>query len=51
MPRKPAAKQDDPEQVKRFIAAAKAAEVDLTPGAFEHGFGKVVPPKSATPKR
>jgi hypothetical protein len=45
MPRKTAPKQDDPEQVKRFIKAAREIGVDEGLGAFEKALKKVVPPK------
>jgi hypothetical protein len=45
MARKSAPKQDDPEQVKRFVKAAREIGVDESPGAFEKALEKVVPPK------
>jgi hypothetical protein len=50
MPRKPAAKPDDPEQSKRFIETAKELGVDESPKAFERLFRKVVPPNRAGAK-
>lgn len=46
MPRKPAPKQDDPEQSKRFIETARELETDESGEAFERTFRKVVPAKS-----
>ena len=45
MTRKTTIKQDDPEQVKRFIKTAREIGVDESPGAFEKGLKKVVSPK------
>ena len=42
MPRKPKPQPDDPEQSKRFIEAARAAETDDSPEEFERVFKKVV---------
>lgn len=47
------AKQDDPEQSKRFIEAAKKAQSDESEEAAERAFKKIVTPKmaqSAKPK-
>lgn len=42
-------KPDDPEQSNRFIEAAKTAETDESPKAFDRVFKKVVkPPKVKT---
>lgn len=49
MKRKLAPKQDDPEQVKRFVKTARELGVDESPGAFEKGLKKVVPPKKPMP--
>jgi hypothetical protein len=38
-------KEDDPKQSERFKEAARKAEVDENPGAFDEAFKKVVPPK------
>jgi hypothetical protein len=48
MPRKPAPKPDDPEQVKRFIKTAREIGLDESPGAFEKALKKVAPPKQKT---
>ena len=45
MVRKSTLKQDDPEQVKRFIKTAREIGVDESPGAFEKALKKVAPPK------
>jgi hypothetical protein len=45
MKRKPTAPQDDPEQSKRFIEAAKAAGADDTPKGAEKAFKAVVKPR------
>jgi hypothetical protein len=42
MPRKPKPPPDDPEQSKRFIEAARAAETDESPEAFERVFDFIV---------
>lgn len=42
MAKRPAPKPDNPEQSKRFIEAAKKAEADKDPEAFERAFKKVV---------
>lgn len=34
-----------PEQAKRFEEAARSAGCDESGEAFEHAFGKIVPPK------
>lgn len=44
MPRKPNPPPDDPEQSKRFIEAAREAEVDEDPKAFERALKKVAKP-------
>jgi len=49
MPRKPAPKPDDPEQVKRFIETARAAGADEDFKAFDRAFKKVVPVKRKSP--
>jgi hypothetical protein len=41
--RKPKPKPDDPAQSKRFIEAAKKAEVDETGKAFEAAFKQIAP--------
>lgn len=48
MPRKPKPKWDDPEESKRFLEAAKAAEASNDPKDFERAFNKIVP-KSKSP--
>jgi hypothetical protein len=46
MDKKPRPKQDDPEQSKRFLEAAKEAEADETKEGAERAFKAVVkPPK------
>jgi hypothetical protein len=45
MPRKPKPPPDDPEQSKRFIEAARRAEVDEDPEVFDRAFQKVAKPK------
>jgi hypothetical protein len=47
MRRKPAAPHDDPEQSKRFLEAAKAAEADETEKGAEKAFKSVVKPRKA----
>jgi hypothetical protein len=47
MPRKPSPKWDDPEQSKRFIEAAKAAEVSDDPKALDRVLKKIAPRKKA----
>jgi hypothetical protein len=42
---KPEHKPDDPEQSKRFIDAAKAAEADETDDGADRAFKKLVPQK------
>jgi hypothetical protein len=49
MPRKPAPKPDDPEQVKRFIETARAAGADEDFKAFDRAFKKVVSVKRKSP--
>ena len=44
MPRKPAPKWDDPEESKRFLDEAKAAEASDDPKDFERAV-KIVAPK------
>ncbi len=39
-----------PSQRERFIEAAREAETDDSPEAFERIFAKVVPPKGGNPK-
>lgn len=51
VPRKTAPKPDDPVQSKRFIEAAKKAEVDEDPKAFERAFKKVIKARSPPPTR
>lgn len=46
MARKPKPRQDDPEEYKQFIEAAKEAEASDDPKAFDKAFKRVVPPKS-----
>jgi hypothetical protein len=41
----------DEERSKRFIDAARKAEVDETGEEMERAFGKVVPPKRPSTKR
>lgn len=41
-------KEDDPEQSKRFIEAAKAAEADETEEGADKAFKKIVPVKRAS---
>ena len=41
-------KPDDPEQSKRFIEAAKAAEADETEEGADKAFKKVVPKTKST---
>ena len=48
--RKPKAKPDDPEQMKRFIEGAREVEAGETAEDFERAFKKVVPSKRVTPK-
>ena len=46
MARKPEAKQDDPEQYKRFLEAAQEAGADKTPEGADRAFKAVAkPPK------
>ena len=45
MKSKPKAKQDDPEQYKRFLEAAKEAGADETEEGADKAFKKVVQPK------
>lgn len=44
MSKKPERKPDDPEQSKRFIDSAKAAEADETEKGADKAFKKIVPP-------
>jgi hypothetical protein len=44
-PKRQNPKQDDPEQSKRFIEAARQIEADETGEAFRRAFEKIVPPK------
>ena len=46
-PKKPAPKADDPAQSKRFVEAAKAAETDTDPKAFDRTFDRVAKPAKA----
>jgi hypothetical protein len=46
--RKPAPKPDDPEQSKRFLEAAKAAEADETAIGADKAFKAVVKPRKPT---
>jgi hypothetical protein len=43
-PAKTETRQDDPEQSKRFLEAAKAAEADETPKGADKAFKAVVKP-------
>jgi hypothetical protein len=45
MTRKPEAKQDDPEQAKRFIEGARDHGADETEQGAQRAFKKVVAPK------
>lgn len=45
MPRKPNPPHDNPEQSKRFLEAAKRAEVDESGKGFDAAFKKLVRPK------
>ena len=45
MPRKPAPKWDDPEESKRFLEEAKAAEASDDPKDLERAIRAVVPDK------
>jgi hypothetical protein len=45
MPKKQRPSEDDPEQSKRFIDAAREAEADESEAGAERAFKKVVPPK------
>jgi hypothetical protein len=47
MGKNPKPKPDDPAQSERFIEAAKKAEADESPGAFERVFKKIVPAKDS----
>jgi hypothetical protein len=40
-PRKSSAKLDNPEQSKRFIEAARAAQADEDPKAFDRAFDRI----------
>lgn len=51
MPRKPAPKPDDPEEYKRFLETAKAAEAEKDPKAFERAFMRIAKRSSGTTKR
>jgi|HubBroStandDraft_6_1064221.scaffolds.fasta_scaffold894222_2 hypothetical protein len=51
MPDKPKPHRDDPEQSKRFIAAARELGEPETDGPFERAFKKVARRKTPTPKR
>jgi hypothetical protein len=42
MDKKPKPRQDDPEQYKRFLGAAKEAEVDEAPKGADKAFRSVV---------
>lgn len=46
-PKPPTRKPDDPEQSKRFIEAAVAAEADETEKGADKAFKKVAKPKPA----
>ncbi len=50
MTRKSGPSQDDPEQSRRFIEAAKGIVTDESPEAFERAFGKVAQPKAGARK-
>lgn len=45
MPRKPKPKWDDPEESKRFLEAAKAAEASDDPKVFDRALKKIAPKK------
>ena len=49
MPRR-ATKPAKSAQMERFIEAAREAETDDSPEAFERVFAKIVPPKVGKPK-
>lgn len=46
MPRKPKPPPDDPEEYKRFLETAKAAEAEKDPKAFERAFERTVKTRS-----
>lgn len=48
MPRKPKPEWDDPEQSKRFLEAAKAAEASDDPDAFDRALKRIAPKKTKT---
>ena len=50
MPRKPNPKWDDPEESKRFLDAAEAAEASANPMDFERALIKVAARKPSRPK-
>jgi hypothetical protein len=51
MKKNPDQKQDDPEQSKRFLEAAKVAGADEWQADFEKAFAKLNLRKATTPKR
>ena len=52
MPRKPNPKWEDPDQSRRFIDAAKAAEASEDPKDFDRALKKIAPYKAKpTPSR
>lgn len=51
MAKKPAPKPDDPAQYKRFLEAARKAEVDETAKGADLAFKKVVERKDSKPIR
>jgi hypothetical protein len=51
MPRKTHAKQDDPEQSKRFIEAAHKSEADESEEAADRAFKKIAPVKKGEKPR
>jgi hypothetical protein len=51
MPRKPKPKSDDPEEYKRFLETAKAAEAETDPKAFDKAFKRIARPKSSKKRK
>lgn len=51
MTRKPSSKQDDPEESKRFLEAAKEAGADGWQTAFEEAFTKLDVRKKSAPQK
>jgi hypothetical protein len=47
----PSDRQDDPEQYKRFLEAAKEAEADETAKGADRAFRSVVKPRKSTKSR